>query len=153
MSPALIVNREPNERPVRPSSECDSAPDIGALEADWRGRYAEDILGRRFAVESADKMVEETESRSVLVPEGTSLVGEILGKAGCETPYLLKFVVPDGGSLTVTVDGQATDYAAGTYEVTVNATAATLPVSFASTAGTAEILRGQSLMGSLLLLR
>ena len=129
------------------------APDIGALEADWRGRYAEDILGRKFAVEAADKMVEETESRSVLVPEGTSLVGEILNKSACETPYLLKFVVPEGGSLTVTVGGQATDYAAGTYEITVNATAATLPVSFAATAGTAAILRGKSLAGTLLLLR
>ena len=152
-----LVTGEPTENvylpPLRERANNGGRLDVGALEADWRGRYAEDILGRRFAVEAADKMVEETESRSVLVPEGTSLVGEILNKSACETPYLLKFVVPDGGSLTVTVDGQAKDYAAGAYEITVNATAATLPVSFAATAGTAEILRGKSLAGSLLLLR
>lgn len=151
VTPNATVNKYLTPLRVRANNGC--RLDAGALEADWRGRYAEDILGRRFAVGSADKMVEETESRSVLVPEGTSLVGAILNRSARETPYLLKFVVPKDGSLTVTVDGLVTDYTAGTYEVTVNATAATLPVTFASTAGTAEIFRGKSLAGALLIVR
>ena len=130
------------------------AIDVGAVEADWRGTYAADILGRKFAVGTADAQVRESDpDKTVLVPAGASLSGTLLGKAGGETPYLMKFVVPEGGSLTVTAGEASTTYGEGTHEVEVAAVGESTPVTFASMAGTAEILRGKCLAGTVLLVK
>ena len=130
------------------------AIDVGAAEADWRATYAADILGRKFAVGTADAQVRESDlDKTVLIPAGASLSGTLRGRAGGETPYLLKFVVPEGGSLTVTAGEASTAYGEGTHEVEVAAIGESTPVTFASTAGTAEILRGKCLAGTLLLVR
>ena len=127
--------------------------DLGALEADWTGRYAQDIGGKAFSVSAADNAVEETSSRTVLVPEGASMTGRWLNGTGREMDFLMRFVVPAGGSLDVTVGGETRTFAEGTHDYTVSSAADTLDVAFASTAGTAEILRGRRLLGAMLIVR
>ena len=127
--------------------------DAGALEADWRGVYAQDVGGKAFSVSAADNAVEESSTHTVLVPEGSSMTGRWSNGTGREMDFLMRFVVPAGGSLDVTVGGATRTFAEGTHEYTVSSAADTLDVAFASTAGTAEILRGRRLMGTTLIIR
>ena len=127
--------------------------DIGALEADWRATYAQDIGVKRLSVETADRAVVESQDETVLVPEGATLAGGLRNTTGRPYEFLLRFTVPAEGSLTLTAGGSSETYAEGSHEVKLTCEGDYLPLAFASTAGMAKILRGQSLMGSLLLLR
>ncbi len=127
--------------------------DAGALEADWRGVYAKDVGGRAFSVSAADNAVEESSAHTVLVPEGASMTGSWFNGTGREMGYLMRFVVPPGGSLDVSVGGETRTFAEGTHEYAVSSAADTLDVAFASTLGTAEILRGRRLLGTTLIIR
>lgn len=77
--------------------------DIGALEGDWRVRYASD-LGRRLKVASASPAVVESPSRSVVLADGTALTASYAGD-GRSHRYLLRFMVAGDGALTVTANG------------------------------------------------
>ena len=127
--------------------------DAGALEADWRGVYAKDVGGKAFSVSAADNAVEESAMHTVLVPEGASLTGSWVNGTGREMDFLMRFVVPAGGSLDVTVDGVTRTFAEGTHEYMVPSAADALDVTFASTSGISEILRGSRIVGTTLIIR
>ena len=126
--------------------------DAGALEADWRGRYAEDAGGLNFSVSGADNSVEETVSRTVLIPDGARLAGEWANGSGGVRTYAINFVVPEGGTLSVTAEGVEKTFAAGTHSCRISS-AGDVPVEFASAGGTAEILRGGWMRGTTMVIR
>lgn len=127
--------------------------DIGALEGDWRKTYAQDIGVRKLTVESADPAVVESQDETVLVPEGATLAGGLRNTTGRPYEFLLRFTVPAEGSLTLTAGDSSETYAEGTHERRLTCEGDYLPLAFASTAGTAKILRGQSLAGVLMIVR
>ena len=138
---------------LRARANNGSRLDAGALEADWRGRYAEDAGGMRFAVTGVDNAVEETAVRTVLLPEGTKLTGAWSGTAGRSRTYLVRFTVPEGGELSVrTGDGERL-FAAGTHEYRFSSSAAEVPLEIASLSGTAEVLHGGWQRGTLMTVR
>lgn len=85
------------------------AMDIGALEADWRVKYAEAASpsGRRFSVEAADPAVTLSSDGAVLIPDGASVSVRYRGYAdGTFVRYRLRFnVLEQGASLVATVNG------------------------------------------------
>ena len=80
------------------------------------------------------------------------MTGSWFNGTGREVDYLMRFIVPAGGSLDVSVGGETRTFAEGTHEYIVSSAAATLDVAFASTAGTAEILKGRRLIGTTLII-
>ena len=126
--------------------------DAGALEADWRGRYANDVGGKTFSVSVADNAVEESEMRTVLIPDGARFAGAWTNGSGGMRTYAVSFVVPEGGTLSVKVDGTERTFAAGTHSCRF-ASAADMPVEFASAGGTAEILHGGWMRGTTMVIR
>ena len=127
--------------------------DAGALEADWTGRYAQDIGGVAFSVASADKAVEESATRTVLVPEGAAVEGFWRNTSGRPIRYALRFIVPAGGSLAVSAAGDTLAFGEGEHEHQFLSVEETVAVAFASNAGTAEILRCGRHVGSTLVIR
>jgi hypothetical protein len=138
---------------LRARANNGSRLDAGALEADWRGRYAEDAGGMRFAVTGADNAVEETAVRTVLLPEGTKLTGAWSGTAGRSRTYLVRFTVPEGGELSVRAGDGERLFAAGTHEYRFSSSAAEVPLEIASLSGTAEVLHGGWQRGTLMTVR
>ena len=130
------------------------APDIGALEADWRPRYAMD-LGRQFSVGSAASNVVESASGTVTLSAGAKLEGTCSKAPSLDyVRYVLTFAVRNGGSLTVTVNGEDTVYAEeGTYQQAFTSAAEVNALAFACTAGTAEIIRVECSNGTVFILR
>ena len=126
--------------------------DAGALEADWTGRYAQDI-GGSFTVVSADKAVEESAQRTVLVPEGAAVEGYWRNAAGRSLCCTLRFIVPEGGSLSVNAAGNALAFGEGTHEYRFASPAEMVMVAFESSAGTAEILKCSRYVGSTVVFR
>lgn len=127
--------------------------DAGALEADWRGRYAEDVGGYRFSVSAADNSVEESRNRTVLVPDGATLSGGWSNGSGRSRTYLVRFKVPEGGALSVDVDGSAETFSEGLHEFRFVSDLADVPVRFASVGGTSEIMRGGWIRGAIMVVR
>ena len=128
------------------------ARDVGALEADWRGVYCQDIASaRRAEVTDATPAVFESAGKTVLIPAGAAL--SLTVKAGATAPYLFRFVVPNGGSLTVTNGADETVYEAGSHELTLEPGEIDRSLVFASAVGTTELLKGRSLAGGMLILR
>ena len=119
------------------------ARDLGALEADWRPRYAKTLGGRRIEVTAADPAVVET-AGAVRIPEGSV---ELVWRTpeGREIPHAMGMTVSGGGTLSVDKDGTAfaavTEAASGVR--TFNAAGAvTLRFSYAAddaAAGYAEL--------------
>jgi hypothetical protein len=126
--------------------------DIGALEADWRSRYAEDVGGMKFAVSEADNAVEESVSRTVLVPDGAKLSGVWSNDSGSSRTYIVRFVVPDGCTLLLKNNGSEMTFAAGTHAYRI-VSSADVALEFASVGGTSEILRGGWVRGSTMVIR
>ena len=86
---------------------ANGAMDIGCYEADWKSRYSADI-GRRgsFTVSAADPYAHEEESGEVRLTGG-----EIAGTLNVAGSYMFPVRITGNGTLTVTVDGVATEYA------------------------------------------
>ena len=126
--------------------------DAGALEADWRGVYANDVGGRRFSVSAADNAVEESAMHTVLVPEGATLVGSWRNGVA-NARFVLRFVVQEGGSLDVTAGGTTATFTEGEHEYAFVSDSDLVDVAFASTSGTAEILKCGRIVGAALLVR
>ena len=119
--------------------------DIGAVEADWRGRYGRDI-GSRMEVLSASPAVFEQTDGTVRVPDGASLGGVLSGRA--DKSYLadLTIRVVDGTSkLTLGEEERLLD--AGTHTIRVSVNQAGLPVSIVAMSGMADILQAKAVNG------
>ena len=127
--------------------------DAGALEADWRGRYAEDVGGYRFSVSAADNSVEESQNRTVLVPDGATLSGGWSNGSGHSRTYLVRFKVPEGGALSIDIDGSVETFSEGLHEFRFVSDSADVPVRFASAGGTSEIMRGGWIRGTMMVIR
>lgn len=87
---------------------ANAAMDIGCYEADWKARYSADIGKRRcLDVTAAPALAHEESNREVFLPEGT-----ISGTLHATADFDYKFPVrlTGNGTLTVTIDGVATDY-------------------------------------------
>ena len=126
--------------------------DAGALEADWSGRYANDVGGLNFSVSVADNAVEESPARTVLIPDGARFVGEWSNGSGGVRTYAVNFVVPEGGSLSVKADGVERTFSAGTHSCRLSS-AGDVPIEFAAAGGTVEILRGGWIRGTIMAIR
>ena len=75
--------------------------DVGAVEKDWRPRYAAD-LGRRVSVTHADWNVTETLSKGVEIPDGASLTAEwVFGTPPRRGNPAIRFTVGTGATLTI----------------------------------------------------
>lgn len=127
--------------------------DAGALEADWRGRYAEDVGGYKFSVSEADRSVEETQHRTVLVPDGAALSGVWSNGSGISRTCLVRFKVPEGGTLSLDIGGTVETFSEGTHEYRFVSSATDVPVRFASAGGTSEIMRGGWIRGTMMVIR
>ena len=132
----------------------DNKLDIGAVEADWRPRYAKDIRGSRFTVDEATPGVAETADGTVRIAAGETLKATLAQKRSADETYTLSFTVNDGSALTVTVNGVEHVYdTAGAKTLKVTASEAENALAFACTAGSADIASLKSDTGTLLLLR
>jgi hypothetical protein len=84
--------------------------DIGALEADWRTRYASDIASsRRFEVIDVTSNVVESAARTVIVNPGQSLTAQWSGNAGERIRRQVSFRVT-GGLMSVAVNGEIFEF-------------------------------------------
>ena len=78
--------------------------DVGAVEADWRPRFAQDIRASGIAVTAASPEVVESAQRKVRIPAGvleTTLTG------GGRSKVIVTVALHGAGALTATVDGEA----------------------------------------------
>lgn len=132
--------------------------DIGAVEADWRARYAADISGRRrFVVTDATPNVTETADATVSVGAGGSLAAVWKGVAGKAIDYTVSVKVSGTGVAKI---GLGTDVR----EVSPSADVQTLTFTGAEAAnrlvcdnsgndGAVEILGSKRILGALLIVR
>ena len=131
------------------------APDIGAVEYDWRKDFAAD-LGGRLLVPMASSNVVETAEKAVRLTGGQSLsvafTNADKAKVGRTFP-----VTVSGGTLTVTVNGEvvASLDASGEWRYEEGATDDVIVFSFAASedGGFADLARSRSNRGVLLLVR
>jgi hypothetical protein len=83
------------------------ALDCGALEADWRNIYRDDIGKARYlAVTTASPGVVETEAQTVKLPDGASLTAEVTADKSGENRYTVTGKVIGAGTLTVLLNGE-----------------------------------------------
>ncbi|MDD4621636.1 MAG: hypothetical protein PHG71_00205 [Kiritimatiellae bacterium] len=122
-----------------------NAPDIGAMDADWRPVYSRDIAkSLKFSVTAAAPTVEETLDKSVKIPAGAAVEALWTADGTKSLNYTVTAKVTGAGTLTVTLNGETLDNqaGAGTKEfVFANGLAANaLKFSYAGEDGYAEIL-------------
>ena len=136
-----------------------NALDAGAVEADWRPRYAADIGGgRSFSVTAASPAafeVEEPGRRVVRLTEGTALDARWSMAAGTRRYYEVSVRVASGSEVEVALNGEAfrTFSSAGEYELKFDNDFADNALSFACTAGSAEILSAKCIRGVMIFVR
>lgn len=132
------------------------APDIGALEADWRGRYGRDIGGSRTKVQEASPSVVEAGDGCVQVPEG-AVVSAVWRSDGPEALATINYIVPEGCELAITLNGSELPRIVGTGSgegsVQISGNRGDNALVFKSTAGTCKILKGRFGVGALLFIR
>lgn len=126
--------------------------DIGAVETDWRPRYAAD-LGRRVTVTSADWTVVEGESGTVRLPDGATLSAEWRIRSLTATPSV-RFTVADGATLTVVRTGRdPVVFGPGDGEFKLDDPQPLESLSFVADGGTVELASMRSNSGLQLILR
>jgi hypothetical protein len=119
--------------------------DIGAFEADWRGRYGRDI-GSRMDVLSVSPSVFEQADGTVRMLEEASLTGVLSGRG--DKPYFADIsirVVSGSAKLTMGDSERLLD--AGTHTIRVSVNQAGLPVSIVAMSGMADILQAKAVNG------
>ena len=125
------------------------------MEADWRAKYAADLGGRHgISVTAASPEVEETADGKVRLVSGTTL--DTSWQNGVRAHKCsFTFSLDAGSELVVKLDGVSTTYdTAGTHTFEFRSTAgAENVVSFACTAGAAELLSADRLVGTALSFR
>ena len=132
-----------------------NALDIGAVEADWRAKYAADISGKRaFVVTAASPEVEES-AGVVQLPAGTTLTAQWCNSGLRNRNYAVTLRLAEDSSVTVMLNGEilSTCSAAGTHELKFNNVLAENELSFVCTSGLTEILSGDSLVGTVVTFR
>ena len=125
------------------------ARDCGALEADWRVRYARDICSR-LNVQSADPQVSEQHDLSVRVNEGSSLNATLQRKS--ESTYKAKFVfrVSSGGLAKLAVGGVETVLEGGTHDIPLSVGDVPLQICVTAISGCVDILRATPQIGCII---
>lgn len=126
--------------------------DVGALEADWRGRYASDI-SKRMAVVSASPAVVERPDASVRLPEGASLEGVLAKRAERRYIVVLRFRVSGGGSAKLTLNGEELTLGEGDTDIRTVVGDGDLAVKLVALSGTADILKAHMLAGTVVSVR
>ena len=166
----VLIDSGNSEYLTLQGSECDilgsqrvmnGAVDIGAVEADWKGRYAADITGkklqRHLAVAAASPNVVETAEANVRINPAGSLDIEWVG-ADLKRELSFKVV---GGTLTVKVNGDTYSYSSSSEPQRMVFESAgdidRLELSFAASDGVenafAEILKARNMAGLSLRMR
>ena len=80
--------------------------DIGALEGEWRPVYAKDLSkSGKFAVVSADPSVQESDGKTVAIPDAASVQVRWTNASDETVPYSFAVDIPEGGVLTVLLNG------------------------------------------------
>ena len=126
--------------------------DVGALEADWRGRYANDI-SKRMSVLSASPAVVEQPDASVRLPEGASLEGVLAKRAERRYVIVLRFRVSEGGSAKLTLNGEEQLLGEGDTDIRTVVENDNLDVKLVALSGTADILKSRILAGTVVSVR
>ena len=131
------------------------ALDVGAVEADWRAKYATDLSSRKsFEVTAATPGVVETGSGAVQLAAGETFAAQWNGN-GARRHYAITLNVAADSAVTVTLNGVSTTYdTAGRHEFkfdgAVNPQSA---VQIACTAGTADLLAADAFIGTAISIR
>ena len=89
----------------------------------------------------------------MLVPDGATLSGGWSNGSGRSRTYLVRFKVPEGGVLSIDVDGSVETFSEGLHEFRFMSDSADVPVQFASVGGTSEIMRGGWIRGTMMVIR
>jgi hypothetical protein len=89
----------------------------------------------------------------VLVPDGATLSGGWSNGSGHSRTYLVRFKVPEGGALSIDIDGSVETFSEGLHEFRFVSDSADVPVQFASAGGTSEIMRGGWIRGTMMVIR
>ena len=79
--------------------------DVGALEGDWRGRYAE-CISRRIAVTQASPTVSERNGK-VRLADMDTLAAQLVNPQAEARSFVVDAEVSGAGSLTISIDGIA----------------------------------------------
>ena len=132
------------------------ALDVGAVEADWRGRYGKDIGGRGLSVTNASPEVEEVAAtRNVRLAAGTSLSALWNNGLDKERRYTITLTLEADSVATVAFNGVTTTFdTAGTHslDVVLSANSANT-LAFACENGYASVLKSASLDGIMVIIR
>ena len=128
--------------------------DIGVVETDWRGRYAWNLGKRRLAVTEADWNVVENPDRSVLLPDGASLVCQWnLTRTGPVAPTVT-FTVAEGATLTVNREGfDPIAFGPGPGQLALNDAQDLEKLTFLATGGSVDLSAFASNIGMMLIVR
>ena len=125
--------------------------DIGAFEADWRGRYGRDI-GSRMDVLSVSPSVFEQADGTVRMLEEASLTGVLSGRG--DKPYFADISIRVvSGSAKLTMGDSERLLAAGIYTIRVSVNPEGLPIHVAALSGIADILYAKVINGFAVLIR
>ena len=129
--------------------------DIGAVEADWRGRYAADISGKgAFEVTAASPDVEEV-AGVVQMPAGASLDAAWTGDGSGTRSYTVTLRLAADSAATVRLNGEtlAVCDTEGLHELKFYNPLALNALTFSCTSGTAEILSSARIFGTTIVFR
>lgn len=132
------------------------ALDVGAVEADWRGRYGKDIGGRGLSVTNASPEVEEVAAtRNVRLAAGTSLSALWNNGLDKERRYTITLTLEADSVATVAFNGVTTTFdTAGTHSLDVVLAANSAnTLAFACENGYASVLKSASLDGIMVIIR
>ena len=132
------------------------ALDVGAVEADWRGRYGKDIGGRGLSVTNASPEVEEVAAtRSVRLAAGTSLSALWNNGLDKERRYTITLTLEADSVATVAFNGVTTTFdTAGTHSLDVVLAANSAnTLAFACENGYASVLKSECLDGIMVIIR
>ena len=133
----------------------DGKLDIGALEADWRPRYAADISSKNiFSVTAASPEVVES-AGVVRLPAGATLDAQWSNRGEEKRFYTVQLRLAADSAAAVVLNGEtlATCSTAGIHELKFDNALALNSLSFSCTAGTAEILSAEWFKGMTISIR
>ena len=80
------------------------ALDVGALEGDWRGRYARDVSGRLVGTAASPAVTEQ--DGKVRLTDATAFSARQAERVTEAKDYVLNTTVSGAGTLTITIDGE-----------------------------------------------
>ena len=131
-----------------------AAVDIGAVEADWRERYAADISSGSLTVKEASPTVQESASHSLLIPEGGMMRFAWHNPNTEMRHYEFMVNVSADSTLKVIQAGSEMTYASpGTYRFTYGDSLAESEVVFLCECGMAELLSARRANGLVMVFR